>query len=54
MPAVATAPVTRDLAEWYAGSTLIHVIWVLVVALWAFYISLAGRRLFRDSVLGEA
>ena len=45
-------PLTWDLSKWYAGAGLLSVIAVLAVAGWAFYISLAGRRLFRDSVLG--
>jgi hypothetical protein len=50
---LSSAPLTWDLSQWYAGSGLVAVAAVLGVALWAFYTSLAGQRLFRDSVLGE-
>jgi hypothetical protein len=46
-------PLTWDLSKWYAGAGLVSVVAVLGVAGWAFYISLAGQKLFRDSVLGE-
>ena len=42
---------TWDFQQWYAGSSLITMVAVLAVAGWAFYISLAGRSLFKDSVL---
>jgi len=53
MGVLAHAPLTTDLSQWYAAPALVSVIGVLAVALWAFYISLAGRKLLRDSVLGE-
>ena len=46
------APLTWDFSNWYAGAGLLTLGAVLVVALWAFYVSLAGQRLFRDSLLG--
>ena len=42
---------TWDFQQWYAGSSLVTILAVLGVAGWAFYISLAGRSLFKDSVL---
>jgi serine/threonine-protein kinase len=42
---------TWDFQQWYAGSSLITMVAVLAVAGWAFYTSLAGRSLFKDSVL---
>jgi serine/threonine-protein kinase len=51
--ALLAAPLTTDFSRWYAGPALVSVFAVMAVALWAFYISLAGRKLFRDSVLGE-
>ncbi len=45
------AILTWDFQQWYAGSTLVTLIAVLALAVWAFYISLAGRQLFKDSVL---
>ena len=45
------APLTWDFSKWYAGSGLLMALVVLGVAVWAFYISLGGRQLFRDSVL---
>ena len=45
------APLTWDLSERYAGAGLVSVVAVFGVAAWAFYISLAGQRLFRGSVL---
>ena len=42
---------TWDFQQWYAGSSLITMIGALAVAGWAFYTSLAGRSLFKDSVL---
>jgi serine/threonine-protein kinase len=51
--ALSAAPLTTDFSVWYAGPALVSVVAVMAVALWAFYISLAGRKLFRDSVLAE-
>jgi len=45
------ANLTWDFQLWYAGSGLVVLIAVLALAVWAFYISLAGRQLFKDSVL---
>jgi hypothetical protein len=45
------AILTWDFQQWYAGSTLVTLIAVLALAVWSFYISLAGRQLFKDSVL---
>ena len=45
------AVLTWDFQQWYAGSSLVTILAVFGVAGWAFYISLAGRSLFKDSVL---
>ena len=47
------APLTWDFSRWYAGSGLLMAMIVLGVAAWAFYISLGGRQLLKDSVLGD-
>jgi hypothetical protein len=51
MGVVDRANLTWDFQQWYAGSGLVALIVVLALAVWAFYISLAGRQLFKDSVL---
>ena len=48
---IALLPITFDLSTWYAGSSLLA-LGVLAVALgYGFYISLAGRALFKDVLL---
>jgi len=51
LDALRGAPLTWDLSNWYAGAGLLSVAAVLGVAGWAFYTSLAGQRLFQDSLL---
>jgi serine/threonine-protein kinase len=43
-------PLTWDLSRWYAGSSLTAMAIFAAVAAWAFYISLAGRPVFKDSL----
>ena len=40
-------PVTRDPSSWYAGGSVFVFASVLVIALWGFYTSLAGQRLWK-------
>jgi serine/threonine-protein kinase len=49
--ALGSSTLTWDLQAWYAGSSLLAMAAVLGLAGWAFYISMAGRSLFKDSVL---
>jgi hypothetical protein len=44
-------PLTTDLSAWYAGNSLMVLVLTAAMAVWAFYISLAGRRLFKDTLL---
>jgi hypothetical protein len=53
MNALRWVPLTWDLSNWYAGAGLVYVIAVVGLAVWAFYTSMAGQRLFRDSLLEE-
>jgi serine/threonine-protein kinase len=44
-------PLTFDLTAWYAHVTLLTLAVVLGLAGWGFWVSLAGRPLFRDEIL---
>jgi predicted Ser/Thr protein kinase len=46
-------PVTSDLSAWYAGDFLLALIVVLALAVYGFYISLAGQPVFRRSLLDD-
>ena len=46
-----SVPVTSSLASWYAGSSAFVLASVLVLALWGFYTSLAGQRLWKGDLL---
>jgi len=46
-----TLPLTFDLTAWYAHVTLLTLALVLGLAGWGFWVSLAGRPLFRDEIL---
>ncbi len=43
-------PLTFDVSAWYFGATLVPVALVVGLTIYAFYVSLAGRPLFHDSV----
>jgi len=47
-------PVTLELSAWYSAGSLFALAVILGIAGWAFYISLAGRPLFRDDLLSGA
>ncbi|MEN8006277.1 MAG: protein kinase [Candidatus Krumholzibacteriota bacterium] len=51
LAAMRNANLTWDFQLWYAGSGLLYMAAVVALAVWAFYISLAGRQLIKDSVL---
>ncbi len=44
---------TTTLSSWYAGQTLMAVVVLLTIAVYSFYISLAGQPLFRTEILKE-
>jgi serine/threonine-protein kinase len=44
-------PLTFDLTAWYADVTLLTLALILGLAGWGFWVSLAGRPLFRDQIL---
>jgi hypothetical protein len=44
-------PLTFDLTAWYADATLLTLALVLALTCWGFWVSLAGRPLFRDEIL---
>jgi hypothetical protein len=48
-------PLTFDLTAWYGYVTLLTLLFTVGIAVWGFWIALAGRSLFRDKILkGEA
>jgi hypothetical protein len=46
-------PITSDLSAWYAGDFVLALVVYIALALYAFYISLAGQRLFRGGFLQD-
>ena len=47
-----SVPVTGNPSSWYAGGSVFGFASVLVIALWGFYTSLAGQRLWKGDSLG--
>jgi len=43
-------PLTLDLSRWYAANSLLAMTLYAAIATWAFYIALAGRPIFKDSL----
>ena len=50
MVGLLTSDLWTDLSKWYAVSSILVILAILGVAGWAFYTSLAGRSLFKDSL----
>jgi predicted Ser/Thr protein kinase len=50
---LATMPMTLNLSAWYASSTWVTLMVVAALTMWGFYVSLAGRPVFKDALLGE-
>ena len=50
---LATMPMTLNLSAWYASSTWVTLMALAALTLWGFYVSLAGRPVFKDALLGE-
>ena len=48
-----TFPLTLDLSAWYAGQSMFVLLFVTGLAVYGFYVSLAGRPIFADDVLQE-
>jgi hypothetical protein len=46
-----SVPVTASLSSWYAGSSVFVYSSVIALALWGFYTSLGGQRLFKADLL---
>jgi hypothetical protein len=46
-------PITTRLTAWYAGDFLIALVIYAALALYAFYTSLAGQKLFRGGLLQD-
>ncbi|HYY59177.1 MAG TPA: hypothetical protein VE842_17740, partial [Pyrinomonadaceae bacterium] len=46
-------PITSELTAWYAGDYVIALVIYIALAVYAFYISLAGQRLFRGGFLQD-
>jgi hypothetical protein len=44
---------TTDFSAWYAGRSLLAVLVFAALAIYAFWISLAGRPLFKDEILNS-
>jgi hypothetical protein len=40
-------PITLDTSAWYFGSVLFPLLTVVALALWGFYTSLAGQKLWK-------
>jgi len=53
-PLLLTAPLTLKLSSWYAGRGLLIVAAILAAAVWAFWMSLGGRRALGALRLGDA
>ncbi len=51
-PVLALFPATLDFEKWYAGIGAIGPLVLLGLAGWGFWVSLAGRPIFRDELLG--
>ncbi len=51
-PVLAIFPATFDLEHWYAGIGAIGPLAIVGLAAWGFWVSLAGRPIFRDELLG--
>jgi hypothetical protein len=47
---VLNAPLTLDFSFWYAGSTLLPLLSVVALAVWGFYNSLAGQKLWQGDL----
>ena len=45
---------TLDLSAWYSRGSLVTLLLLTALAAYAFYISLAGRPLFKDAILDES
>ena len=45
------ATLTTRLSDWYAGPAMLMLGLLVALGVWAFYVSLAGRPLFKDSLL---
>jgi hypothetical protein len=46
-----TVVLTADLSAWYAGRSLVALLFLAAIAGWGFYVSLAGRPLFLGKLL---
>jgi len=46
-------PVTGDFSSWYSGTTIFVLIILIGLAVYGFYTSLAGQRLFRGQILQD-
>ncbi|HZH29819.1 MAG TPA: serine/threonine-protein kinase [Pyrinomonadaceae bacterium] len=46
-------PLTSDFSSWYAGSTLFVFVVLIGLAIYGFYISLAGQPVFKGKVFGD-
>jgi hypothetical protein len=46
-------PLTTDFSLWYASSTIFAIVAGLAVATAAFYVALAGQRVFKGELLRE-
>ena len=53
-PLFFSSPTTFDLSRWYAGASLIGPLIAVALAAYGFWISLAGRPIFKDSLLDAA
>jgi hypothetical protein len=53
-PLLVTTPFTFELSRWYAGRALVILVAILALAVWAFWISLGGRRALGFVKLEEA
>jgi hypothetical protein len=48
-----SSPITSDFSSWYAGSTLFAFIVIMSLAIYGFYTSLAGHKIFEAKFLKD-
>jgi hypothetical protein len=43
-------PITTHLSSWYLGGSLFVMLTVIGLAVWGFYVSLAGQKIWKESL----
>jgi hypothetical protein len=47
---IANLPMTANLSNWFAGSTIFGYASIAAIGIWAFYLALAGQRLWKEEL----